>query len=209
MTRTRIMADDEVGRAEALRILHAGGIVAIPTDTVYGIAVSPDTPDGIAQLFKIKRRAPDRQIALLVANQGQVSVAAVPNEASEILAAAFWPGPLTLVLPGRDGAGTIGLRLPDHACPRALAAALGPLPTTSANLSGLPDSLNAAAVTAALDGEIDLILDGGHTPGAVTSTVVDCTVAPPTVLREGVLGSERVRAALAAGTGRPGRGTPR
>jgi L-threonylcarbamoyladenylate synthase len=127
--------------------------------------------------------------------------------ASELLASAFWPGPLTLILACRPdvtlpvaltgGLPSVGVRLPDHPVPRALAAVLGPLPTTSANRSGELDALDAAAVVAQLGGTVDLVLDGGPTRGAVPSTVVDCTVDPPAVLREGALGEARIRAALA------------
>ena len=222
----RILPDDEAGRAEAIGVLRTGGIVAFPTDTVYGIAVSPATPGGIEQLFHVKQRPPEKGIPLLLGSADQVLDVGVPNDASRRLATAFWPGPLTLVLVRRAGvvgsaaAGasgaasaatpgaaygptppefepTVGVRLPNHACPRALAAALGPLPTTSANLSGGPDALDAATVAATLGDAIDLILDGGRTAGPVASTVVDCTVDPPTVLRDGVLGSRRIRLALA------------
>lgn len=211
----RILRDDEAGRAEAIGVLRAGGIVAFPTDTVYGIAVNPATPGGIERLFHVKQRPPDKGIPLLLGSADQVLDVGVSNDASRRLAAAFWPGPLTLVLVRRAGlagsaAGaasgatspepepTVGVRLPNHACPRTLATALGPLPTTSANLSGGPDAVDARTVARTLGDAIDLILDGGRTPGPVASTVVDCTLEPPTVLREGVLGSRRIRLALAA-----------
>ncbi|MEO8462201.1 MAG: L-threonylcarbamoyladenylate synthase [Chloroflexota bacterium] len=198
----RILRDDDGGRAEAIDVLRAGGIVAFPTDTVYGIGVSPATPGGIERLFHVKQRPPDKGIPLLLGSADQVLDVGVPTDASRRLAATFWPGPLTLVLVRLrrtlELEPTIGVRLPNHPCPRALAAALGPLPTTSANLSGGPDALDAATVAATLGDEIDLILDGGRTAGPVASTVVDCTVVPPTVLREGVLGSLRIRDALVA-----------
>ncbi len=232
----RILPDNDAGRAEAIDVLRAGGIVAFPTDTVYGIAVSPATAGGIEQLFHVKQRPPDKGIPLLLGSADQILDVGVSNDASRCLATAFWPGPLTLVLVRRAGlrsaaggaslaAGgafatayaasaatpvaasgpsppefepTVGVRLPNHPCPRTLATALGPLPTTSANLSGSPDALDARTVAATLGDAIDLILDGGRTAGPVASTVVDCTVDPPTVLREGVLGSRRIRLALAA-----------
>lgn len=204
----RVLPDDEVGRAVAIDVLRAGGIVALPTDTVYGIAVASGTPLGIEQLFHVKRRPPEKSIALLLGDAAQAALVGIPNAESERLAEAFWPGPLTLVLPGRPGserppAPTVGVRLPDHACPRMLAMALGPLPTTSANRSGEPDALDAATVLEQLGDRIDLILDGGRTPGPVPSTVVDCSVTPPQVLREGVLGSARIFAALASGRRKP------
>ncbi len=206
--RPRVLADDEFGRAEAIAVLAGGGIVAIPTDTVYGIAVSLATPDGIERLFHVKRRPPEKGIALLLGSAIQAETVGIASADSRRLAKAFWPGPLTLVLPRSpdadlpavltDGLPTVGVRLPAHPCPRALALALGPLPTTSANLSGAPDSIDVKMVIGQLGDRIDLILDGGRTPGAVPSTVVDCTGTSPRVLREGVLGTDRILAALRA-----------
>lgn len=206
--RPRVLPDDDLGRAEAITVLAAGGIVAIPTDTVYGIAVSLATPDGIERLFHVKQRPPEKGIALLLGTAAQAETVGIAGTDSRLLAEAFWPGPLTLVLPRTpdadlpailtDGLPTVGVRLPDHACPRALALALGPLPTTSANLSGEPDSVDVEMVIAQLGDRIDLVLDGGRTPGAIPSTVVDCTGAQSRVLREGVIGSDRIFAALNA-----------
>ncbi|MEO8470170.1 MAG: L-threonylcarbamoyladenylate synthase [Chloroflexota bacterium] len=204
--RPRVLPDDAFGRSEAIAVLTAGGIVAIPTDTVYGIAVSLATPDGIERLFHVKQRPPEKGIALLLGTADQAETVGIAGPDSRRLADAFWPGPLTLVLPRTpnadlpavltDGVPTVGVRLPNHPCPRALALALGPLPTTSANLSGAPDSIDVDMVIEQLGNRIDLVLDGGRTAGAVPSTVVDCTGASPRVLREGVLGTDRILAAL-------------
>ncbi|MBI2763153.1 MAG: threonylcarbamoyl-AMP synthase [Chloroflexi bacterium] len=204
--RPQILRDDDVGRSVALDVLNAGGVVALPTDTVYGIAVRLSAPDSIERLFHVKHRPPERGIALLLGSAEQADAVGVTNVMSRRLAAVFWPGPLTLVLPRNpqaqlptvltDGAPTVGVRLPDHAAPRALATVLGPLPTTSANLSGEPDSLDVDMVVRQLGNRVDLILDGGRTPGAVPSTVVDCTGTNPRILREGVLGTARILAAL-------------
>lgn len=204
--RPRVLPDDAAGRAEAIAVLAAGGIVAIPTDTVYGIAVSRSTNDGIERLFNVKQRPPEKGIALLLGTAEQAETVGIAGTDSRRLAEAFWPGPLTLVLQRApnadlpavltDGLPTVGVRLPNHPCPRALALALGPLPTTSANLSGEPDSVDVEMVIGQLGDRIDLVLDGGRTAGAVPSTVVDCTGASPRVLREGVLGTDRILAAL-------------
>jgi L-threonylcarbamoyladenylate synthase len=198
--------DDAAGRAAAIEVLRGGGIVALPTDTVYGIAVALATSGGIERLFRVKDRPPEKGIALLLADADQAWDLGVATLAARRLAAAFWPGPLTLVLERRPeielpdaltgGAATVGVRVPDHDAPRALAAALGPLPTTSANRSGEPDALDAASVVADLGGRVDLVLDGGTTRGAAPSTVVDCTREPVKILREGVLGEARIRQAL-------------
>ena len=221
MTSPRVVPDGPAGRAEAVRVLRAGGVVALPTDTVYGIAVALETAGGIERLFEIKGRSPEKAVALLLAEAAQASTVGEFPPAAAALAAALWPGPLTLVLrlrPDADlpavltGSGpTIGVRLPDHPAPRALAAAVGPLPTTSANLSGRPDSLLAATVVEELGDSVDLVLDGGQTPGSRPSTVVDLTTDPPAILRLGLIDEARVRAVLAAmaATGSPGAiGTP-
>lgn len=207
----RRLADGPESRVEAARVLATGGIVAFPTDTVYGIAVALETPGGIERLFAAKGRPPERAIALLLADTAQAREIGELNAAASALAGAFWPGGLTLVVPrradrpllaaltGRDSPDvpTVGLRVPDHATPRALAAAVGPLPTTSANRSGGPDPLDAASVIEELGDGVDLVLDGGRTAGSRPSTVVDLTVDPPAVVRVGGIDEARIRAVLA------------
>lgn len=209
----RRLADGPQGRAEAARVLAAGGLVAIPTDTVYGIAVALATPGGIERLFAAKARPPDRAIALLLADAGQAPEIGVMNEDATRLARAFWPGGLTLVVPRRrdrrlpaaltgralsPGAiPTVGLRVPDHDAPRALARAVGPLPTTSANASGEPEARDADEIEASLGDAVDLILDGGPSMGGPASTVVDCTGDRPTVLRVGAIPVAAIEAIVA------------
>ena len=203
----RIVPDGPDGRAAAIEVLRDGGIVAIPTDTVYGIAVSLDTPGGIERLFHVKRRPPDKGIALLLDEVTQAVAIAVVTPAALALAEACWPGGLTLVLarrPGVDlpdeltgGVATVGLRVPNHPTPRALARAVGPLPTTSANVSGLPEARDAAAIVQQLGLGVDLVLDGGPAHGGPASTVVDCTDVGPRILRVGAVAAERVAAVLA------------
>jgi L-threonylcarbamoyladenylate synthase len=201
-----IVPDDDAGRASAVRILRAGGVVAMPTDTVYGIGVDLSVPGGIERLFEAKRRPTDRAIVLLLAEMGQAATLAEWPAAAAVLAAAFWPGGLTLVLPHRPGVAlpaeltggraTIGLRVPDHPSPRALAAALGPLPVTSANVSGLPEARTAAEIVTQLGNEVNLVLDGGPSRGGPPSTVVDCTVEPPRILRAGSIAAAEIVACL-------------
>jgi L-threonylcarbamoyladenylate synthase len=202
----RIVADDAAGRAAAAEILRAGGIVALPTDTVYGIAVALDTPGGVDALFTAKRRPPDKGIMLLLADAAQAPEIGQWPPAAEALAAAFWPGGLTLIVPQRPdvplpaaltgGAATIGLRVPDHDAPRALAAAVGPIPTTSANVSGVPEGRNAAEIVAQLGDAVALVIDGGPAHGGPASTVVDCTVDPPRILRVGAVSVLAVESVL-------------
>ena len=204
------LPDGPEGRAEAARVLTAGGVVAFPTDTVYGIAVALDTPGGIERLFAAKQRPLDKAIALLIADASQASELGEMNPAAKALADAFWPGALTLVLPLRPdrslpaaltGDATIahqkvGLRVPDHDAPRALARAVGPLPTTSANRSGEPEAHDADELQAQLGPALDLILDGGPAHGGPASTVVDTTTEPVRILREGAISLDRIDACL-------------
>ena len=204
----RIVPDDIEGRADAVATLRAGGIVALPTDTVYGIAVALDAVDGIERLFEVKRRPLDKGIVLLLDDAPQADSIGVMSVSATALAAAFWPGGLTVIVRQRPdaalpavltgGAHTIGLRVPDHATPRTLAQGVGPLPTTSANVSGLPEARDAAEILAQLGDGIDLILDGGPARGGPASTVVDCTGERPVVLREGAIPVERIADALDA-----------
>ncbi len=207
MTR-RVLADDAAGRAEAIAALRAGALVAMPTDTVYGLGVALSAPDGLGRLFAAKRRPLDKGIVLLLADHRQADDVGTLDAAAHVLAAAFWPGGLTLVVPQlpsarlpaelTGGAATIGLRLPAHDAPRALAAAVGPLPVSSANRSGDPPAVSAADVVAQLGDSPDLavILDGGSGVGGVASTVVDCASGPPRILRAGAIAAETLAAVL-------------
>jgi L-threonylcarbamoyladenylate synthase len=197
-----VVPDDPSGRAAAIRVLLDGGVVALPTDTVYGIGVALGTAGGVERLFRVKRRPPDKGIMLLLEGADQAGEIGLMTPAAAALTRACWPGGLTVVVPVRDGVAlpaaltsgtsTVGLRVPDHEAPRALARAVGPLPTTSANVSGLPEAPDAAAILAQLGEAIDLILDGGPAHGGPASTVVDCTGELPRVLREGAVALGRV-----------------
>jgi L-threonylcarbamoyladenylate synthase len=204
--RSRIVPADDVGLAKAIATLRDGGLVALPTDTVYGIAVGLDTTDGIERLFVAKGRPPDKAIAVLVDGLDQVSGIVDLPPAAAILAQVGWPGGLTIVLPLRGGAmlpaaltagaATLGVRVPDHHVPRALARVLGPLPTTSANRSGGADALDAATVAETMGQAVDLILDGGRVAGGIASTVIDCVAIRPRLLRVGSIPTERLAVAL-------------
>jgi L-threonylcarbamoyladenylate synthase len=208
----RVLRDDAAGRDAAIHSLRDGGVVALPTDTVYGICVGLGTPGGVERLFEIKRRPLDKGIILLLDRAAQAADVGVMTPAAAALAEACWPGGLTVVVPVRPGVplpgaltsglSTIGLRVPDHQAPRTLARVLGPLPTTSANVSGLPEAADAAAILDQLGGSIDLILDGGPAHGGPASTVVDCSGPLPVVLRVGAVPRSRL-AAILDGAGVP------
>jgi L-threonylcarbamoyladenylate synthase len=202
----RIVPDGPEGRLEAIEVLRAGGIVGLPTDTVYGIAVALSTPRGIERLFEAKERPLDKGIVLLLDDATQAARTGLLTPAAAALAAAAWPGGLTVIVPQRPdvswppaltgGASTIGLRIPDHEAPRMLARSLGPLPTTSANMSGRPEANDATAILDQLGDAIDLVLDGGRARGGPPSTVVDCTGPDPVIVRDGAMPVAEVAAIL-------------
>ena len=180
----------DVDDAEA--VLRAGGAVVLPTDTVYGLAALPEHVD---VLYELKDRPASMPIAVLVADVEQAATIVHVDERARRLADAFWPGPLTLVLAPVEGDATVGVRCPAHELVRALAARVGPLPTTSANRHGVPTPATAAEAAAGLAGEPALVIDGGAC-GGVASTVVDLTGDDVVVLREGALPSTAVEAVL-------------
>jgi L-threonylcarbamoyladenylate synthase len=195
---------DPTAVGQALSVLQQGGLVAFPTDTVYGLAAPAFSNAGIERLFQAKDRDTSRAIAVLIGSADQLELlAASVSQVALRLAQRFWPGPLTLVVPRHPSLPgnlsplpTIGVRMPDHEVALALLRLSGPLATTSANLSGGPNPLTAQDVLAQLDGRVDLILDGGPTPGGTPSTVVDCTTPNLRLLREGPLSLEDLQEAL-------------
>lgn len=202
----RVVRDDPAGHAAAIEVLVGGGVVALPTDTVYGIAVALATPGGIERLFEVKRRPPDKGIMLLLDDTAQASAIGRMTPAASALAGALWPGGLTVVVPRRPdvelpdvltgGRPTIGLRVPAHDAPRMLARGVGPLPTTSANVSGLPEAADAGQIQEQLGDAVDLIIDGGPAHGGPASTVVDCTADEPAILRVGAVPPAEIAAIL-------------
>lgn len=189
----------------AARALAAGQVVALPTDTVYGLGADPFSTGGADRLFVLKRRPREVDLPLLVADEEQALAlaTAVPDPARRLMDR-FWPGALTVVLPrrpdlradlGADEA-TVGVRCPAHPVPLALCRAYGPVATTSANLHGEPTATTAAEVAAVFGDAVAVVLDGGPCTGA-PSTVVDCTGAAPKLLREGRIPWDDVMAALA------------
>jgi L-threonylcarbamoyladenylate synthase len=184
---------EAIGRAAVA--LRAGEVVVLPTETVYGIGALPDVPGATARLFALKGRSFYTPLAVLCADAEQaLGLVEAPDQRVWRVAQAFWPGPLTLVLPRRgdltyelgEPATTIGVRCPDHALVRALAAEVGPIATTSANRHGEPTPPSAAAVAELFGDRVAVVLDGGVCDGE-PSIVIDATGDEWRVLREGSL----------------------
>ena len=183
------------GIARAAAFLADGAVVAFPTDTVYGVAVAASRDDRLTALFELKRRPLDRRIPILVAGVGQLGEAWVVDDRAHRLIQRFWPGPLTLVLPSADGLRTQAFRAPDHPVALALIQAAGPLLATSANVSDEPDTGSADDVLIAFatqQDELAAVVDGGSVPGGRSSTVLDLSVTPARVLREGPASREQL-----------------
>jgi len=202
-----LLAHDPGALARALAILQDGGLVAFPTDTVYGVGALAFNGAAVGSIYTAKDRPVEKAIPVLVGDPADLAKAAlaVPDFAAR-LAARFWPGPLTLVVPKHpdlpetvSSTDTVGVRVPDHAVARALLSAAGPMAVTSANISGQPSPSTAQEVFAQLGGRIALIIDGGKTPGGIPSTVVDCTGTEPVILRAGPVSQAEIRAALGLG----------
>jgi len=190
---------------ECLAVLRGGGVVAVPTDTVYGLAALPLDVHGIDRIYAAKGRPEDKALPMLVASLGDAEEISLLAHESRRLCAAFWPGALTVVAEAQPGFrspalatdGTIGLRMPALALTvHVIDAAGGVLAVTSANLSGQAPARSARDVLDQLDGRIDMIIDGGPSPGGVASTVVRVAAGAVEVLREGAIPRERLEAVL-------------
>jgi L-threonylcarbamoyladenylate synthase len=196
--------DDPQALTRALMILESQGLVAFPTDTVYGMGGQVFNERAIQQIFIVKGREESKAIPVLLSDPDELSLVTDRlNDVSRCLAARFWPGPLTLVVPKHPSLptnlspySTIGVRIPNHPTALALLRLSGPLAVTSANLSGQINTTTAEEVFKQLGGQIPLILDGGCTPGGKPSTVVDCTAPDPIILRQGPISAEQIWAAL-------------
>jgi L-threonylcarbamoyladenylate synthase len=182
---------------QALKVLRHGGLVAFPTDTVYGVGACVALPLAVEKIYHVKGRPRSRPIPVLLDSAQSMERVAedIPPEAWS-LANRFWPGPLTIVLRRSPsvpdvitaGGPHVAVRVPDHEFVlRLLHAAGGALAATSANLSGQPDPVTAEEVLGYLEGRIDLILDGGRCSAGVASTVIDLTATPPRVVRWGTI----------------------
>ena len=196
---------DVAAIASAVDALRGGGVVAYPTDTLYGLAVDPRREDATERLYAAKGRDASVAMPLIASTVEQAKDVAVFGERELRLALAFWPGPLTIVMPARavvarsilGGGTTVAVRVPSHAVARALCATFGfPLTATSANRSGRPPAASAADVVNGFVTGIDVILDGGLVPGGPPSTIVEIGAAGPRLVRSGAVAWERVLESL-------------
>ena len=177
----------------AKRVIRDHGIIVFPTDTIYGIAADVFSPIGINKIYQVKQRPKDKALPVLIGDLCQLESLILPiGEKANRITKAYWPGPLTLVLlkgpnvpPELSPYPTIGIRMPDLRFTLQLLQETGPLATTSANLSGSANPITVQDVIEQLDGQIDLILDGGPTPGSTASTVIDVTGPEIKILRQG------------------------
>lgn len=186
--------------SEALKVLSTDGIFIFPTDTVYGIGCSVFQPLAIDKIYKVKGRDFNKALPILISDLDQISIIAETiNNKTKNLMRVFWPGPLTIVvrknslLPKNlSPYDTVGIRMPNHSWLLNLIKISGPLASTSANLSGQPESRNIDEVLKSLDGKVNLIIDGGQSPSVQPSTVVDCHTEEIKILREGPIHTSEI-----------------
>ena len=186
----------------AVKVIRGSGIVAVPTDTLYGLAGSGLDEAAVARVFALKGRPGGMALPLLLSSTDQIpTYAAEVSPLAWALVGRFWPGPLTLVLPKTEtvpdlvtgGRDTVALRVPDHGVPRAIVQALGaPITGTSANRTGMPGLRTAADVRRELGDSVDLILDTGEATGGVASTILDLSGPYPRILRQGAIGRAEI-----------------
>lgn len=208
MERIRVDAvtPDTALLARAVAVIQSGGVVAIPTDTLYGLAADPFNPKAVDRVFEAKGRAQGQAVALVASDIAQVLARLGPlTPMARRLADRFWPGPLTIVMTAPPDLatgvsaekGTVGVRVPDHRVTRELCRlASSPLVATSANKSGEPPPHDPDRVADALGDAIDILVDSGPTRGGAPSTIVDATGSTPRLIREGAISMERIEACL-------------
>ena len=191
---------------EAAKWILTAGVVAIPTDTLYGLAADPFSAEAVSRVFAVKGRSAEQALPLVAADRRQVAahLGRLSGHA-EALAARFWPGPLTLLVTAprtiapavSGGTGKVGVRVPAYAVTRAICHAVGrPITATSANRSGEPPTADPAVVEQTIGDRIDLLIDTGHTPGGAPSTIVDASGTYPVLVREGAVSWSEIEAWL-------------
>ena len=199
-----LSASDPNAITRALKVLQSGGLVALPTDTVYGVGALAFAEEAVKSIYVAKQRPVEKAIPVLIGDTVDLSQVAeeIPMFAAR-LTARFWPGPLTVLVPKKpslpdvvSATSTVGVRVPDHEVARTLLRLAGPMAVTSANISSQSSPSTAEEVLAQLGGRIALILDGGRTLGGVPSTLVDCTGSEIQVLREGPISKEQLLNAI-------------
>ena len=200
--------DDDPQIDGAVAALRRGGVIAIPTDTVYGLAAALDRRDALRRIYAIKGRSGDKALPILVAGPEELSrFSREVSPAVRALADAFWPGALTIVVPATAdvpsevtrGGDTVGLRMPDHSLALAVIRAAGrALAVTSANRSGGLEARTAEEVHERLGNRVAFVVDGGRSGDGPASTVVDATVVPFRILRLGAIGQDDIQRALSA-----------
>jgi tRNA threonylcarbamoyl adenosine modification protein (Sua5/YciO/YrdC/YwlC family) len=184
--------------ATALESLRAGAVIAAATDTVYGLLCDPADAAAVDRVYALKHRPEDLELTLLAATAADLHGLVRWTPVAERLAGQFWPGPLSVVLGvgkrrvavPRNGL-TLSVRVPDHGELLALLRRSGPLASTSANRHGAPAATTAAAVRDQFGDDVSVLLEGGH-PGGMASTIIDCSVTPPRVLRDGPIDGRRL-----------------
>jgi L-threonylcarbamoyladenylate synthase len=197
------------GLEDALAVLRAGELVVYPTETFYGLGADPNSPAALERLFAIKGRDPAKPVALIAADSKMAfEVASSVPGIARTLADAFWPGPLTIVMPARTGfppqligpGGGVGVRVSPHPVARALSAGLGrPITATSANLSGDAAPKTLAAARKSLGDKVKVFLEGGTLTGGAPSTVISCQAGVLTIIRAGAIAERELTAALSSG----------
>jgi len=193
---------------EAAKLIRAGAVIAIPTDTLYGLAADPFSPAAVQRVFDVKGRGGDRPLPLIAADVAQIAahLGALPKTVAR-LGDTFWPGPLTMLIAApaslapqvAAGTGRVGVRVPDNPVARAVCQAVGrPITATSANISDEPATSDPDVVENTLGDRIELLIDGGRTRGGPASTIIDVTVDPPALVRAGAIPWEQVQACVAS-----------
>ena len=184
----------------SVKVLNKGGLVVFPTDTVYGLASKYNQNDAIQRIYQVKGREQTKALPVLISNLDQIELISTGlTKNARKLITFFWPGALTIILEKRYDLqvplsmdNSIGIRIPDDPFVRSIVEQVGPLATTSANLSGLNSATNIDQVLKQIGNVVDLVIDGGECSGGIPSTVVDCRGAEIKILREGIISKEEI-----------------